>query len=70
MQTNLETLIEAARRLPPDDRRKLADILLDQNQNQGRARHRITEVRGLGKEIWSDVDVQVYIDSERDTWKN
>ena len=28
----------------------------------------IEELRGLGREVWSGVDVQDYIDRERDGW--
>ncbi|MBX3291524.1 MAG: hypothetical protein KF881_01385 [Acidobacteria bacterium] len=70
MQTNLETLIDAVKLLPPDDRKKLTDILIDEAQKTVEAKHRITEVRGLGKGLWKDVDAQDYVDSERDSWEN
>jgi AbrB family looped-hinge helix DNA binding protein len=28
----------------------------------------VGELRGLGREIWEDVDVQAYVDGERDGW--
>jgi len=28
----------------------------------------ILELRGLGKEIWRDIDVQEYVDRERNSW--
>ncbi|MFL5691589.1 MAG: hypothetical protein ACJ795_07265 [Ktedonobacteraceae bacterium] len=31
-------------------------------------RHSIIELEGLGKEIWSGVDVEKYIDEERNSW--
>ncbi len=30
--------------------------------------HSIRELRGLGKEIWVNIDVQKYIQEERDAW--
>jgi hypothetical protein len=30
--------------------------------------HNITELRGLGKEIWKGVDVEKYINEERNSW--
>ena len=30
--------------------------------------HSILELRGLGKEIWKDIDAQQYVDQERDSW--
>ncbi len=31
-------------------------------------KHRITELKGLGKEIWEGVDVEEYIKKERGSW--
>jgi hypothetical protein len=28
----------------------------------------IMELQGLGKEIWQGIDVQEYVDQERDSW--
>jgi len=28
----------------------------------------ITELRGLGKEVWAGVDAQAYVDHERAAW--
>jgi hypothetical protein len=30
--------------------------------------HSILELKGLGKEIWQDIDAQEYVDQERDSW--
>lgn len=34
---------------------------------EGRSRS-LLELRGLGKEVWRDVDVKDYIDQERSSW--
>jgi hypothetical protein len=31
--------------------------------------HSITELRGLGKEIWQGIDVDEYLKQERDSWR-
>jgi hypothetical protein len=31
-------------------------------------KHSIIELEGLGKEIWNGVDVEKYIDEERNSW--
>jgi hypothetical protein len=36
-------------------------------EQQRRGRRRITELRGLGKEIWQGVDAQEYVDAERES---
>lgn len=35
----------------------------------GRRRRKITELAGLGKEIWGEVDAQQYVNSARDEWE-
>ena len=69
MQPNVESLIEAARRLPPADRRRLAEALTDSPPLKSTAR-RITEIRGVGKDLWKAADAQDYIDSERNSWED
>ncbi len=66
MQTNLEALIEAAKHLSGEERRKLAETLLADPHSNG-PRH-ITELRGLGKDLWEKVDPQDYLNSERNSW--
>lgn len=68
MQPNVETLIEAARQLRPEDRQRLAQSLFLLNPNGSSRQHRITELRGLGKDVWEGVDAQEYVNSERDSW--
>ncbi len=67
MQTNVEALIEAARHLTPEDRERLVQALQPQPSAQ---QHRITEMRGLGKDFWRGVDPQEYVNAERDSWEN
>jgi hypothetical protein len=31
-------------------------------------KHDVTELRGLGKEIWAGIDAQEYVNRERDSW--
>ena len=68
MQSNVESLIEAARRLPPADRQRLAEALADRGSPL--LIHRITEIRGVGKDLWHGEDAQDYVNSERDAWEN
>ena len=69
MQTNIEALIEAARHLTPEDQERLVQALRQQPESAARQR-RITEMRGLGKELWQGVDAQEYVNAERDSWDN
>ena len=69
MQTNVETLIEAVRYLPHADRLRLVEVLLNENDGP-QVTHHLKELRGLGKDIWKNVDAQEYVDAERDAWEN
>ncbi|RLF47098.1 MAG: hypothetical protein DRN20_06385 [Thermoplasmata archaeon] len=33
-----------------------------------RKKHDILELKGLGKELWGNIDAQEYLDSERNAW--
>ncbi len=33
-----------------------------------KARHSILELKGLGKEIWQEVNVEKYVEKERKSW--
>ena len=68
MQTNLEALIEAAKHLSDEERKKLAEALHPCSDSP-QPRH-ITEMRGLGKELWQEIDPQDYLNAERDSWDN
>jgi hypothetical protein len=64
---SVEELIEAANRLPPEDRKRLVRALI---KPETEGKYEITELRGLGKEIWHDQDAQEYVDAERDSWES
>ncbi len=55
--------------LPAADRLQLLALIAQELAavQVGGAR-RITELRGLGKEVWQEVDAQQYIDALRNEW--
>ena len=65
MAPTVHEIIQAARQLTEEDRQRLVQALTAGQTDSGR---RITELRGLGKEIWHDQDTQQYVDQERDSW--
>ena len=65
MQQDVERLIEAAKSLSAEDRQRLLAAL---TQEPAHAQRRLTELRGLGKEIWAGCDAQEYVNAERDSW--
>jgi hypothetical protein len=56
--------------LTPDEQLQLlADIVaMLRQQVTAEPQHSIMELEGLGKEIWQDVDIEKYIDEERNLW--
>lgn len=32
-------------------------------------KHSVTEFKGLGKEVWQKIDVEKYIEEERNSWE-
>lgn len=66
-RVTVEELIEAANQLAPEERERLVRAL---TQDTSEPEHEITELRGLGKEVWRNIDAQEYIKAERDSWDN
>jgi hypothetical protein len=65
MGLTVQEIIQAASQLTQEDRQRLVQALTAGPSDGGR---RITELRGLGKEIWRGQDAQQYVDHERDSW--
>jgi hypothetical protein len=61
----VEEIIAPAVQLPEQDRKMLVQVLTAEATESLRS---ITELRGLGKEIWRRQDAQDYVDQERDSW--
>lgn len=69
--TVLEVL-EQAKALSVAERKELTKLLIDSldtpEEKPQRQRH-ITELRGLGKDVWADIDPQAYVNQLRDEWE-
>jgi hypothetical protein len=65
-----DEILDQAQRLTPDEQLRLVEDLVASLRRQGKARpkHSIMELRGLGKELWKGVDVEKYINEERNSW--
>jgi hypothetical protein len=59
----VEELTQAASQLTPEERGRLIRALV---QRTPEPEHEITELRGLGKEVWNNIDAQEYVNAERD----
>ena len=64
-----EILRRAKDQLSPDEQERLVEELSQHaGRKNGGTRHRITDLKGLGKEIWEGVDADDYVANERDSW--
>lgn len=62
----LEEIYERAQALDADERKTLVKMLVDSFDPI--PRHKLTELRGLGAEIWQEIDTAQYINDLRDEW--
>ena len=62
-----DELVEAASQLAPEERERLIRAL---TQPTLEPEHEITKLRGLGKEVWNNIDAQGYVNGERDSWES
>ncbi|MBZ0280210.1 MAG: hypothetical protein K8L97_05685 [Anaerolineae bacterium] len=69
---SVQEMIQEARTLSIDERKQLIKALVDmmtEPSTKGTPKQRsLRELRGLGKEIWSGIDAQAYINQGRDEW--
>ena len=65
-----QTVLQMARNLPVEEQLQLIEDLISvaHHRVQAKPAHSILELEGLGKEIWEDVDVEQYINDERNSW--
>jgi hypothetical protein len=66
-----EDLLQAIEKLPLADKERLVSALtskLSHPRDEQPSRHSILELRGLGKEVWSGVDAEEYVQQERSSW--
>ena len=70
-QEVLNQILSQVQELQPDDQLRLLEELaaLVRQQYAARPKHRITEFKGLGKEVWRKIDVEKYIEEERNSWE-
>jgi hypothetical protein len=65
-----EEVLHQARCLMPDEQLRLIEELaaIIRRQVTARPKHSVTEFKGMGKEGWEGIDVEKYIDEERNSW--
>ena len=63
-----DILKRAQAELTPGEQQKLAEVLAQHAGRKNGGAHQVTDLRGLGKDIWKDVDADEYVAGERDSW--
>ena len=66
--TNKERLAQSLEEMTSEEQAAVLQIVQVMIGNRSN-RHSITELRGLGKEIWHGVDAQDHVRKERDSWR-
>ncbi len=62
-------ILEQAKKLSQSERDQLLEELRAmQGKKKLSTRRRLSELRGLGKEIWQGIDAQDYVNQMRDEW--
>ena len=64
-------ILQQAKTLSGQERKELVKLLvdsLDVPEAAPRQLRRLSELRGLGKEIWEGIDAQEYVDQLRSEW--
>jgi hypothetical protein len=67
---NYIEILNLARSLTPEEQLQLIHDLLSvvRHQVMAKPKRSILELRGLGKEVWNNIDAQEYVNQERDSW--
>jgi hypothetical protein len=67
----IEEILRQAKTLSVQERKELIKSLvdsLDVPEAVTRQQRRLSELRGLGKEIWEGIDAQKYVNQLRNEW--
>ena len=62
-----EDILQQARQLPRIDQERLR-LALEDDEPTDHPQYSILELRGMGKEVWQGIDVEAYLNAERDSW--
>lgn len=65
---SVQEMIQEAEKLTIQERQQLIQAL-EAMSTQDKT-YKLSDLRGLGAEIWRDVDVDAYINQLRDEWDN
>ena len=63
-----DILKRAQTELTQEQQQQLCEVLAQHAGRKNGGRHRITDLEGLGAEIWKGIDADEYVAKERDSW--
>jgi len=65
-----DTVLNQIQMLSPEEQFQLLEdlVVILRQRIPIEPQHSITELKGLGKEVWEGVDVEEYIKKERGSW--
>jgi hypothetical protein len=66
--TGLAEILTLVEQLSPEDKRRLIEHVVRGLQRTPPVRLSWQDARGLGKDIWAEVETDQYIDALRDEW--
>ncbi len=61
----VENILKRVKKLNYKARLNLTEKIVRQLRKSKKGKHRLTELSGLGAEIWKDVDINEYLKKER-----
>ena len=74
MTITVTEIMEQAKRLNQQEQKELIKLLVDalavsdMSRSETQKKPRLSDLRGLGAEIWQDIDAQDYVNGLRDEW--
>jgi len=65
-----QEVLKQVQHLSPDEQFQLLEdlVAMIRQRTVTKPLHSILELEGLGKEIWESIDVDQYLQQERDSW--
>ena len=68
-KSNIDQLINQIEHLNYNQKVEIMDrIIHNLKRNENKSKHGLLDLKGLGKDIWKNIDVDSYIQSERQSW--
>ena len=61
-------ILEQAKLLSAEERRELATLLFNLPDNIDQHPKHLSDLRGVGKDLWVGIDAQDYVNRIRDEW--